>query len=210
MRIKLIALSLCFISCFEHVTAHTESGRYYTSENRHEFRIGYSDGLTLSSASFWGIGLSDALTGTERIDEQSTGVFGVGYRYGFNRFRVGLDIGFAEVSSKIVDKTNKTPYLKETQQNLLILPTAEIIYFKKGLFELYGSIAAGVDVTSTKEKGLTDEGKRKADTKADKSTDFAFQANPIAMRLGNNHIGGFIEAGLGYKGFVTAGISVRF
>lgn len=42
------------------------------------------------------------------------------------------------------------------------------------------------------------------------STDFAYQVNPIALRVGNNRVGGFVEAGLGTKGFVTAGISFKF
>ena len=39
---------------------------------------------------------------------------------------------------------------------------------------------------------------------------FAYQVNPIALRVGNHRIGGFLEAGLGYKGFLTAGVSLRF
>jgi len=60
------------------------------------------------------------------------------------------------------------------------------------------------------EKGLTEAGKKNANTKAKTATDFAFQVNPIALRVGNDHIGGFLEAGLGYKGFVTAGMSLKF
>ena len=41
-------------------------------------------------------------------------------------------------------------------------------------------------------------------------TGLAFQVNPIAVRVGNDRIGGFLETGLGYKGFLTAGVSLRF
>ena len=42
------------------------------------------------------------------------------------------------------------------------------------------------------------------------STDFAYQVTPIALRVGNNRVSGFVEAGLGTKGFVTASISFKF
>ena len=59
------------------------------------------------------------------------------------------------------------------------------------------------------EKGLTEAGKA-ATRKADLSTNFAYQVNPFAIRIGNDRVGGFIETGLGYKGFLTAGVSLRF
>lgn len=64
-------------------------------------------------------------------------------------------------------------------------------------------------MTRHTETGLTEAGKASA-RKADLSTSFAYQVNPIALRVGNDRIGGFLEAGLGYKGFVTAGVSLRF
>ncbi|WP_300763879.1 hypothetical protein [uncultured Bacteroides sp.] len=42
------------------------------------------------------------------------------------------------------------------------------------------------------------------------NTDFAYQVNPIALRVGNDRVGGFVEAGLGTKGLVTAGINFKF
>ena len=81
----------------------------------------------------------------------------------------------------------------------MILPAAEFVYYKRGLFELYGTAAAGVNLSRHKETALTDAGK-KAAKKADLSTSFAYQVNPIALRVGNDRIGGFVEAGLGNKG----------
>lgn len=212
MEIKIFALSLCLLASLGQASAQSDSK--YASANRNEFRLGYSDGLTLGTASFWGMGLGDALTGTQRTDEQSSGVFELGYRYHINRFRVGLDLGLASVSSKLSYASGKgaaaTKDVRETQQNFLVMPVAEMVYFKRGFIELYGSVAAGVDFTRTKEKGLTEVGKAKAQAKAQTSTDFAFQVNPIALRVGNSRVGGFVEAGLGYKGFLTAGVSLKF
>ena len=189
---------------------HAQSSSKYSSSQRNEFRIGYSDGLTLSTASFWGMGIGDALVGTGRQDQTGTGVFGLGYRYGINRFRVGLDLGFASVSSKYDYAESKQKDIKETQLNFIVMPVAELTYYRKGIVELYGSVAAGIDLTNIKEKGLTEAGKAHADTKGRTTTDFAFQVNPIAVRVGNDHIGGFLEAGVGTKGFLTAGVSLKF
>src|SRR3712207_7037492 len=71
--------------------------------------------------------------------------------YHLNRFRVGLDLGFATVSSKFDHAGSKQKDIKQTQQNFIVLPVGEMIYFKQGIVELYGSAAAGVDFTRTKE-----------------------------------------------------------
>lgn len=210
VRIKLFALSLCFAVGLSGADARTSGGKLAKVGDRNEFRVGYSDGLTLAAASFWGIGLGDALTGTTRSDEVSTGVFGVGYRYAFGRFRVGADLGFAQVTSKVTRKDSKVPDMKETQLNFLVMPAAEMVYFKHGIVELYGSVATGVDITRTSEKGLTEAGSKMARAHAGTETGLAFQVNPIAVRVGNDRIGGFLETGLGYKGFLTAGVSLRF
>ena len=183
----------------------------YLDLNKHDIRVSYSDGLTLGGASFWGMGLSDAITGTKRTDEQSTGVFGLGYRYNLSkRFKLGLDLGFAKVTSKVTSSPDKIPSIKEKELNFLVLPAAEFIYFRRNLFQLYGSASAGVDFTRHFETGLTDRGKELAQKKSKFETGFAYQINPIGIRIGNNRIGGFVEAGLGYKGFVTAGLSLGF
>lgn len=179
--------------------------------NRHDIRISYSDGLTLGGASFWGIGLSDLITGTKRTDQKSTGVFGLGYRYELSkRFRLGMDLGLAKVSSKIICSPDKTPSIKEKELNFLVLPTAEFVYFRRNLFQLYGSASAGVDFSRHLETGLTEKGKELALKNSKLETFLAYQVNPIGLRIGNGRIGGFVEAGLGYKGFISAGLSLSF
>lgn len=179
--------------------------------NRHQINISYSDGLTLGGASFWGIGLADAITGTHRTDECSTGVFGLGYRYAFTqRFRLGLDFGFAKITSKLTTEADTSPSIKEKELNFLVLPTAEFVYLRHKFFQLYGSASVGIDLSRHYESGLTKRGNELAQEKSKFDSEFAFQINPIGIRVGNNSIGGFIEAGLGYRGFITAGVSLGF
>ena len=177
--------------------------------NKHEIRLSASDGLTLGLANIFGMGLSDAVTGSKRSDETSSLVYGLGYRYSIARFRVGADLGFSQSTSKLTLLGETAPSLKEKDLNFMLLPTVEFVYFKRGLVELYGGAAAGVNVVSHSETSLNKAVTTQA-KKSDISTQFAYQINPIALRVGNHRIGGFLEAGLGYKGFVTAGVSLRF
>lgn len=209
MKFKFIALSLCMVASANIVKGQNNDKKFSPSDNRHEFRVAASDGLTLTTVDVLGMGLSDALTGTKRSDEKATMVYSVGYRYALNRFRLGGDLGFTKTSSQLTLNGETSPSIKEKELNFLVLPTAEFIYFKRRLVELYGSASAGVNLVRHTEKGLTDAGKSAAQ-KASLSTNFAYQVNPIAIRVGNDRVGGFIEGGLGHKGFLTAGVSLRF
>lgn len=209
MKIKFIALLLCAA-----VSSNVAKGQETTANNtqsmpRHEIRLSASDGLTLGLANVFGMGLSDAVTGSKRSDEKSSLVYSLGYRYSIAQFRVGADLGFVQSTSKLTLIGETAPSLKEKDLNFMLLPTVEFVYFKRGVVELYGGASAGVNLVNHTEKSLNQTATSNA-KKNDLSTNFAYQVNPIALRVGNQRIGGFLEAGLGYKGFVTAGVSLRF
>lgn len=200
MKFKVFVLSLCIFAGVNMANAQ---------DNRHEIRVSVSDGLTQSAVDVLGLGLADAVTGSKRTDEKASIVYGLGYRHAVGRFRVGADLGFAHTTSKLTLSGDKMPSIKERELNFMILPTAEFVYLKSRLVELYGNASAGVSLKRHTETGLTEAGKAAA-AKADLNTLFAYQVNPIALRVGNETIGAFVEAGLGHKGFVTAGLSFRF
>lgn len=200
MKFKVFVLSLCIFAGVNMANAQ---------DNRHEIRVSVSDGLTQSAVNVLGLGLADAVTRSKRTDEKASIVYGLGYRYAVGRFRVGADLGFAHTTSKLTLSGDKMPSIKERELNFMILPTAEFVYLKSRLVELYGNASAGVSLKRHTETGLTEAGKAAA-AKADLNTSFAYQVNPIALRVGNETIGAFVEAGLGHKGFVTAGLSFRF
>lgn len=209
MKFKFIALSLCMLASANLVKGQEHSKNFTPSENRHDIRLSVSDGLTQGTVDVLGMGLLDAVTGSKRTDSNYSLVYGLGYRYSFGRFKVGADLGFSKSNSKLTLAGETAPSLKESNLNFLVLPAAEFVYYKRGLVELYGTAAAGVNLSRHKESALTDAGK-KAVQKADLSTSFAYQVNPIALRVGNDRVGGFVEAGLGHKGFLTAGVSLKF
>lgn len=209
MKFKLIALSLCMVTSFQWSKGQNNSQTYTPPTNKHEIRLSISDGLTGGNVDVLGMGLSDAITGTKRTDEKSSLVYGFGYRYNIHRFRIGGDFGFSQTTGKLTLSGEKSPSIKEKEWKMLILPTGEFTYLKKGLIELYGAAGAGISLTRHTENGITSTGKS-AVKGSHFNTVFAFQVNPIAIRIGNEKIGGFLEAGLGHKGFVTAGISMKF
>lgn len=209
ISIKMYILAACFGAAV--INANAQDKKTTPVTNRHDIRVTYSDGSTLADAGVFGIGLADAITGTKRSDEKVTGVLGMGYRYKLSRrFKVGMDIGCARITSKVTYSSDRTPSIKEKDLDLLVLPTAEFVYYKRNLVELYGSVAAGVDLSRHYENGLTEKGRQMAKKKSSFENEFAYQVNPIGVRVGNNRIGGFVEAGLGYRGFVTAGVSLGF
>lgn len=225
MKPKFIMLSLCIVSNICFVNAQDRS-TIITAPKKHEIRLSISDNLALSIADVFGSALGQVATGSKRTDEKSSAVFGIGYRYHVSRLRIGADCGFGAVSSKIIHSGMKMPTAKEQELNFLFLPVAEFVYFRSGLFELYGSAAVGADFTRRSEKefstsicgadisGVTEKGgvgvTKTAVRQSDSFTSFAWQVNPVALRVGNHRIGGFLEAGLGYKGIVTAGVSFKF
>lgn len=209
MKFKLFFLSLCVVASANLVNAQESSKGFTPSANKHELRLSVSDGLTLGTTGILGNGLSDVVLGNKRSDEKMTMVFGLGYRYSIHRFRVGADLGFAQASSKLALAGEKAPSIKEKGLNFLVLPTAEFVYFKRNLFELYGGASVGVDLVRQSESKLDEKGKS-ASEKNSLSANLAYQVNPIAFRVGNDRIGGFMEAGFGHKGFLTAGVSLKF
>lgn len=201
MNLKLIVLSLSVLASINLAKGQTD--------NRNQIRFSVSDGLTLSTVDILGTGISDAITGGKRSDQKGTLLYGLGYRYSLNRFKVGADLGFARSSSKLTLTGESSPSIKEKNLNFLVLPTAEFVYLRKGLFEMYGSASAGINLSRHTEDALTEAG-RKNLSKSDLTTSFIYQVNPIGFSVGNDRIGGFVEVGLGSKGFLTAGLSLKF
>lgn len=145
MKLKFFALSLFMVAGFNVVNAQSTTQDFVVNDKKHDLRISVSDGLTQGSVDILGMGIEEAITGTKRSDSKYSMIYGLGYRYSINRFRVGADLGFGMSSSKLSIAGEKTPSIKEKDLRLLVLPTAEFVYYKRRLVELYGTAAAGVN-----------------------------------------------------------------
>lgn len=209
MKIRNILLTLFLIG---NITLYgmNKAGNNSDESVKHDIRIWCSDALPLTIANCLGESLSNILTGYQS-DNYSTGMIGVGYRYTLSRFKVGTDLGFLRMNSKLTPYGESLPTLKEKTNHFLIIPTGEFAYYKKGILKLYGSAGAGVMLLRTEYTPL--ENKKQLNDmpyRSDLSCNFAFQVNPIAIEIGNQRIGGYLEAGMGYKGFCTAGVIFKF
>ena len=200
MKLKFFVLSLLMVAGVNMVNAQNSTKDYVSEDRKHDIRLSVSDGLTQGTSDILGMGIADAVLGSKRSDSKTSLTYGFGYRY-------GADLGFGMTTSKLALAGENSPSIKEKDLRFLVLPTAEFVYFKRRLVELYGSAAAGVNLSRHSETALA---KNATAGKSTLNTDFAYQVNPIALRVGNNRVGGFVEAGLGTKGFVTAGVSFKF
>ncbi len=171
-------------------------------EPKHEVRISYSDATPLTFANALGRGLSDAFSffGSSNTKSESIGMFNLAYRTRISRkWSLGGDVSF---NSTTGDTKSENVTKHFNTKNILIMPEAEFSYIRTGMIDFYGNVSAGVNVASEKETAM---GKSTSDT----YYNFAFQVNPVGLRVGRR-LGAFAELGLGYKGYVNAGVSYRF
>ena len=173
--------------------------------SKHEFKAFYSTAYPGNIADAFAFGISNAILGNEKIETSTFGMAGLGYRYQINkRFRAGLDLGFSPAKESVFKKQNdKTASTETTIYRFLAIPTVDFSYWNNDWINLYGSAGIGLCATHRKDKN-------NKDAKPMNLKDFAYQVNPIGIRIGNNTIGAFVEAGYGYKGVITAGVSLNF
>lgn len=202
---KKIVLMLTIILGFG-LTVNAQKDLNISNSKKHEFNIFYGMGGpnpgTISD--IFVSAISNGIQGYPYGETSSFGMVGMGYRYKINRIKVGLDLGFSAAKEELFKKKgDKTPALRNNIYRLLVIPTGEFTYYKNNLLSLYGSVGAGA-LFSRKDNNAI------KNYKPATKTEFAYQINPIGLKIGNGTIGGFIEAGFGYKGLAAAGINFNF
>lgn len=207
MKNSFIILAIALFFSFTTASAQSQ-----TSTGKHDFRITYSDATTLKFGSeladILGTNLASAVTGGNGFkikDSKAIGMLGLRYTYQFSdRFRAGLDAGYLKMDRTLVekDKSDNPTVYKSNQHVIVVMPTAEFSYIKTSFINFYGSASAGGMLIAT-----PDQPKEKIKGGTDMS--FAFQVNPLGLRIGKQ-FGGFAELGFGHKGIATVGISYQF
>ena len=105
-----------------------------------------------------------------------------------------------------IDKKSHTKDLKETFISLM--PSVKFNWLRKKNFGLYSAVSAGVMFAS-----ISIDSSLKTsdpDAKDETLTSFMFQATALGAEFGGNAFRGFVEAGLGEKGTLCAGIRYKF
>jgi hypothetical protein len=171
--------------------------------SKHEIRVSYSDGIPTTLVDGFANALAAAFLGQKTNSKTSSfGNIGLGYRNQMtNRIRVGADITFQQEKTEITDKDNKI-IQKTNSRYIMVMPTFSFSYAKTAWIDFYGEAAAGAVLDDHTQTGGTN-------TTSQNTIDFAFQINPIGLRVGKK-IGGFLEAGFGYRGFVNLGLNYKF
>lgn len=176
---------------------------------KHEINVSYGDGAPTTLVDGFSNAFTNALvSGISGLKTNNTtesfGSIGLGYRNQITeRIRVGGDIAFQQVQSKITDEKNKL-LSKRTDRYLMVLPTISFSYIKTDWLDFYGSAAAGVLLNNSEQQSEDGKAPHKSN-----NVDFAFQVNPAGIRVGKK-IGVFAEVGFGHRGIVVAGINYKF
>jgi hypothetical protein len=108
-------------------------------------------------------------------------------------------------SCKAEDEKTNTEDLSETF--ITLMPSMKFNWLRKKSFGMYSALSAGVMFASI---SVNDAAKKAdPDAKDETITHFMFQATALGIEFGGN-LRGFVEAGLGEKGTLCAGLRYRF
>ena len=133
------------------------------------------------------------------------GPIGVEYYYHISPV-VGLGAVAAYARCKAEDeKTHKDDL---TESFITVMPSVEFNWLRKKHFGMYSGLSAGVmflSVSSNDNAKASDP-----DAKDETLVTFMFQATALGMEFGSEQFRGFVEAGIGEKGVLCAGLRYKF
>ena len=133
------------------------------------------------------------------------GPVGVEYYYHVSPV-VGLGAVAAYAGCKAEDKKTHKDDLSETF--LTFMPSVKFNWLRKKHFGMYSGFSAGVMFLSV---SANDNAKASdPDAKDETLTSFMFQATALGIEFGSEAFRGFVEAGLGEKGEICAGLRYKF
>ncbi|GHT07075.1 hypothetical protein FACS189440_01180 [Bacteroidia bacterium] len=122
----------------------------------------------------------------------------ISYQYAFSkRFSLGGTFAFDYNTLKV--SNHDTPVGNYKRYYSTFSLEGVLNYMNNGNSRLYGLLGGGVTVTSIPDN------KEKINNLVYPN----FQISPIGYKFGDK-IGGFVELGYGYKGFINAGVFTRF
>ncbi len=197
-----VKTAVIVIAAFAAGAANVNAESAHESK-KHEIRPFYGTGYTASDSDIFADTLTNGLLGIAQRSETTTfGVAGLGYRYHIDRFGLGVDLGYSTAKEELFKKSKDVePFETSKMKRYFFMPTASYSWYRTHYIDFYGSASAGTIYETTR--------KDTADAKTESETIFAYQINPIGLRIGNETAGGFLELGYGQKGILSAGISIR-
>ena len=133
------------------------------------------------------------------------GPVGVEYYYNISPV-VGLGAVAAYAGCKAEDdKTHKEDL---TESFITVMPSVKFNWLRKKHFGMYSALSAGAMFASVK---CNDNAKAADPNAKDETvTVFMFQATALGAEFGGEQFRGFVEAGVGEKGLLCAGLRYKF
>ena len=133
------------------------------------------------------------------------GPIGVEYYYNVSPV-VGLGAVAAYAGCKAEDeKTHKEDL---TESFITVMPSVKFNWLRKKHFGMYSALSAGAMFASVK---CNDNAKAADPNAKDETvTVFMFQATALGAEFGGEQFRGFVEAGVGEKGVLCAGLRYKF
>jgi len=133
------------------------------------------------------------------------GPVGVEYYYHVSPV-VGLGAVAAYAGCKAEDEKTHKDDLSE--KFITVMPSVKFNWLRKKHFGMYSGLSAGVMFLSV---SVNDSAKASdPDAKDETLTSFMFQATALGVEFGGEQFRGFVEAGLGEKGTLCAGLRYKF
>ena len=170
-------------------------------ELKHEVGVFYGVG----SASNVFSALTSSISAAAGNQSSFWGPIGVEYYYHVSPV-VGLGAVAAYAGCKAEDEKTHKDDLSETF--ITVMPSVKFNWLRKKYFGMYSGLSAGVMFISV---SANDNAKASdPDAKDETLTSFMFQLTALGVEFGSEAFRGFVEAGLGEKGELCAGLRYKF
>ena len=132
----------------------------------------------------------------------------IGYRYWFNKkIGIGVHFAFDKNSVNAIHRdtiNNKWEWRTHNRYFYTIAVDFNWNYMNKPVCQLYGNAGMGVTLVQ-----FSDNKDKDSDARLKQFPFFNMHVSPFGVRVGKM-VAGFAEIGWGYKGFINAGVSVKF
>lgn len=196
---KLFSALLIVISCYANAQT-TTTDPYVGQKGKIEIDAGY--GIFTAQDIIMGVStiVSSALlaNAVEKVNAEGLGSFFVNLDYYVGeKTAIGIQFNYARYKTNYKMSSGNIESLKTKYFSPML--HGKVNWVNKSLLNIYSAAALGATFYTSKNEA----GEKK------NITSFAFQASPIGLRVGNK-VAFFAEAGFGFQGLISGGLSVRF
>ncbi|GEM_PF-1588960 len=201
--LSLALLSLLLLQLQAGAQTYTTRQGYSLPDNELSVFYGQGSYTSLSMAVGGALGTAFSLGAARIEDLSSSGSIGLGYhRYVHRSIAVGGVVGYEGCTLRFSQLAGHdqdgNPVYESSPSNgnysfIFVMPSVAFKWFSLSSISMYSRVSAGAMLCLSQNPArLT----------------FAFQASPVGFDFGSTMFRGFLEAGFGCQGILTAGLRV--